>query len=87
MLTAFTTVEYLRQEDAVYSDTGFEIADILASISKLDLSEDERIKAISAEEYQKHAESLLKQTTALMNKITHIEKDLETVVKAEQQAG
>ena len=51
MLTAFTTAEYLRQEDSVFNDAGFEIADILSSVARLGLTEDDRIKAISAEEY------------------------------------
>ena len=51
MLTAFTTAEYLRQEDSVSNDAGFEIADILSSVARLGLTEDDRIKAISAEEY------------------------------------
>jgi len=35
----------------MFNDTGFEIADLLASIGRLGLADDERIKAITAEEY------------------------------------
>ena len=77
MVGSFAQVEALRQEDNFFNDTGFEISDLLASLERLGLAQDERIKAISAEEYQKHAESLLKQTNDLMHKISHIETDLK----------
>ena len=77
MVGSFAQVEALRQEDNFFNDTGFEISDLLASLERLGLAQDERIKAISAEEYQKHAESLLKQTNDLMHKIAHIETDLK----------
>ena len=84
MLPFNNTLQHLDLSRNNFNDSGFEIADILTSIARLGLSEDERIKAISAEEYQKHADSLLKSTNDLMSKIATIEKDLEEAKAAEE---
>ena len=60
MIASYSQVEELRQEENFFNETGFEIIDLLASIERLGLGQDERVKAISAEEYQKHTENIMK---------------------------
>ena len=49
----------------------------MAGMKRLEMTEDDRVKAIIAEEYQKHAENLGAKTAALMNKIAMIEEALK----------
>ena len=77
MLTSYAQIELIKQEDNFFNDTGMDISELLAGMRRLEMTEDERVKAISAEEYQKHAENLGAKTTALMNKIAMIEEALK----------
>ena len=77
MLTMYAQIELIKQEDNFYNDTGLEISELLTGMKRLEMTEDDRVKAISAEEYQKHAENLGAKTAALMNKIAMIEEALK----------
>ena len=63
MLTAFKEVEDLKQGDHFFNDTGIEIVHLASQVMKQGLQDDERLKTISAEVYQKHADNLLAKTT------------------------
>ena len=76
MLTTYAQIELVKQEDNFFNDTGIEICELMAGMQRLEMTEDDRVKAISAEEYQKHAENLGAKTSALMNKIAMIEEAL-----------
>ena len=76
MLTTYAQIELVKQEDNFFNDTGLEIHQLLAGMKRFEMTEDERVKAISAEEYQKQAENLGAKTSALMNKIAMIEQAL-----------
>lgn len=63
-------------EDNFYNEQGFEVSAFKAYLKSKGYDQDERFKAISAEEYQKHAENLGAKTTQLISRIAQIEKQL-----------
>jgi len=49
MHATFERVETIRLGDLFHNETGFEVADLLASVKRLE--SDDRLNAISAQEY------------------------------------
>ena len=77
VIQSFAKAEKLKLEDIFQYETEFDVSDLKAAIDKHNLKDDDRMKAISAEEYKKHAEKFQAKTAELLGKITQIEQALK----------
>jgi len=51
MISSFAQVEMIKLEDNFFNEQGFDVSDLKAFMKSKGFAEDERFKAISAEEY------------------------------------